>query len=161
VEVSMDYRIANEKDIPELATLRWDFKMEDKETEVNYYNKQELLNECEAFLKQGFKDRTWTHWIATHEDTIISNVSVHHIRKIPKPNRYIDKFGYVTNVYTRPEFRGQTIGSKLMDYVKDWSVENDFELLIVWPSSNAVKFYERKGFCNENDVLELVIRPDI
>lgn len=157
----MDYRIANEKDFSELANMRWDFKMEGKNAEVNCYNKEEFLKECIDFFKQGFKERTWTHWIATNEDTIISNVAVHHIRKVPKPNRYIDEFGYVTNVYTRSEYRGQNIGSILMDYVKDWAIENDFEILIVWPSSKAVNFYERKGFSNENDVMELVIRPDV
>jgi GNAT superfamily N-acetyltransferase len=73
---------------------------------------------------------------------------------------WFDEYGYVTNVYTRPEYRGLNIGSKLMDYVKDWATEIDFEILIVWPSSKAVNFYERKGFKSDNDVMELVIRPD-
>lgn len=156
----MDYRIANEQDFLELANMRWDFKMEDKDND-SYYNKEEFIMECIDFFKQGYEDRTWTHWIAINEDTIVSNISVHRVRKVPKPNRYIDEYGYVTNVYTKPQFRGLGIGSKLMDYVKDWAIESDFELLIVWPSNKAVKFYEGKGFSNENDVMELVIRPDI
>lgn len=157
----MDFRIANEKDFTELANMRWDFKMEGKENEIHYYNKEEFVKECIAFFKQGYEDRTWSHWIAINEDTIISNISVHHIRKVPKPNRYIDEYGYVTNVYTKPEYRGKGIGSKLMKFVRDWAKEKDFEILIVWPSSKAVKFYAEMGFSNENEVMELVLRPDI
>lgn len=118
---------------------------------INNYDKKEFLKECIDFFKQGNEDGTWTHWIVTYGDTIISNISIHHIRKVPKPNRYIDEYGYVTNVYSKPEYRGQGIGSKLMDHVKDWAIKNDFEILIVWPSSKAVKFYEQKGFSNQND----------
>lgn len=157
----MKYRIANERDFPELANMRWDFKMEGRDKEIPCCNKEEFLKECIDFFKQGFKEKTWTHWIATNGESIISNVSVFHIRKVPKPNRYIDEYGYVTNVYTKPGYRGQGIGSELMDYIKNWAIEKDFEILIVWPSSKAVKFYERKGFNNENDVMELIIRPDV
>ena len=47
-----------------------------------------------------------------------------------------------------------------MDRVKAWATEKDLEILIVWPSSKAVKFYERKGFKNDNEIMELFIRPD-
>lgn len=156
----MDYRIANEGDFPELAKMRWSFKLEDKDVKDNDYKEDEFYRECIDFFSKGFRDGTWTHWIAINEDTIVSVISVHHIRKIPKPNRYIDEFGYVTNVYTIPEYRGKKIGSKLMDCVKEWAIEKDFEIMIVWPNSRAIKFYQRKEFNTENDVMELVIRPD-
>lgn len=157
----MDYRIANEKDFLDLAKMRWNFKMEEKDPKDNDYNEDKFYKECIDFFQKGFRDGTWTHLIATNDNRIISNISIHHIRKIPKPNRYIDEFGYVTNVYTIPEYRGQKIGLKLMDCVKDWAIKKDFEILIVWPSSNAINFYQRKEFNTENDVMELAIREDV
>ena len=39
---------------------------------------------------------------------------------MPKPERLDDAYGYVTNVYTRSGYRGQGIGSELMERVVAW-----------------------------------------
>jgi hypothetical protein len=45
-----------------------------------------------------------------------------------------------------------------MRRAKQWARDEDLELLIVYPSEGAVTFYERAGFCAENDVMELTLR---
>ena len=52
-----------------------------------------------------------------------------------------DALGYVTNVYTRPAYRGRGIGTRLMSHVLQWAREHDLESLIVWPSETSVRFY--------------------
>ena len=80
---------------------------------------------------------------------------------MPKPNRIDDALGYVTNVYTRPAYRGQGIGTRLMTHVLQWATEQDLESLIVWPSETSVGFYERAGFRGSADMLEYAVRPYI
>ncbi|MBU5427488.1 GNAT family N-acetyltransferase [Tissierella pigra] len=155
----MEYRIAGIEDFIELSQMRWDFKTEGKDT-LNFINKDIFMKECYKFFKSGLEEGNWTHWIALDNNMIVSHISINHIRKIPKPNRIIDEYGYVTNIYTKPSYRGKGIGSKLMDNVKTWATEKDLEILIVWPSHEAVKFYERKGFKSDNDIMELFIRFD-
>ncbi|MBU5438926.1 GNAT family N-acetyltransferase [Tissierella sp. MSJ-40] len=156
----MEYRIANKQDISQLVEMRWNFKMENKE-EYNICDKQEFINECESFFKKGLEEGNWTHWIAVDKGDIVSHISISHIRKIPKPSRLHDEYGYVTNVYTKPSYRGNGIGSELMDRVNKWAEEKDFEILIVWPSKKAIPFYKRKGFSNQNEIMEKVLRIDI
>lgn len=155
----MEYRIARIEDCYELSRMRWDFKTEGKDISA-FMSKDIFLKECCEFLKRGLIEENWTHWTAIDKDTIISHISIQHIKKIPKPNRITDEYGYITNVYTKPEYRGKGIGSELMDKVKAWATEKDLEILTVWPSSQAVKFYERKGFKADNEIMELFIRPD-
>ena len=81
------------------------------------------------------------------------------MRKVPKPNRLDDALGYVTNVYTRPAYRGQGICTQLMANVLQWASEHDLESLIVWPSEASVGFYERAGFRGSPDMLEYEVRP--
>jgi GNAT superfamily N-acetyltransferase len=78
---------------------------------------------------------------------------------VPKPNKLDDALGYVTNVYTRPDYRGQGIGTQLMTHVLIWAREHDLESLIVWPSETSVGFYERAGFQGSPDMLEYAVRP--
>ena len=77
---------------------------------------------------------------------------------MPRPCKIQDQFGYITNNYTKPAYRNKGIGSELMRSVKRWARDEDLELLIVYPSEEAVKFYERTGFCADNDVMELKLR---
>jgi GNAT superfamily N-acetyltransferase len=157
----MNYRIAIKKDFLQLANLRWDFKLEGKTLSDINNHKDEFLNECVEFFTTSDEMNLWTHWIAEENEEIVSHISINHIRKIPKPNLFVDHYAYVTNVYTKPEYRGKGTGSLLMDYVVEWATEKSFELLIVWPSSKAINFYSRKGFKSENDVMELIIRPEM
>lgn len=155
----MEYRIAEIDDFFELAEMRWDFKTEGKDMDLGL-NKGIFISKCHDFFVSGNNNSSWTHWVAVDNKTIVSHISINHIRKIPKPNRIDDEYGYITNVYTRPEYRGRGIGSKLMDSVKEWAVEKDYEILIVWPSHKAVNFYERKGFRSENEIMEMILRDD-
>jgi|GEM_PF-3712587 len=46
-----------------------------------------------------------------------------------------------------------------MQRVKQWAAAQDLELLIVWSRQETLNFYERAGFCSENDIMELKLRP--
>jgi len=65
----------------------------------------------------------------------------------------------VTNVYTRPDYRGQGVGTHVMTHVLQWANEQELESLIVWPSEASVGFYARAGFRGNLDMLEYEVRP--
>ena len=153
----MNYRLANQEDFEQLAELRWDFRMESGEEKASM-SKAEFVKQCIEFFERKSKNNYHFYWVAEKDDEIIAQIFVHKIDMIPRPCRIDDQFGYVTNNYTKPEHRGQGIGSKLMKRVVEWAKAEDLELLIVYPSERAVPFYERAGFRTENDVMELVLR---
>lgn len=139
------YRMANARDIPDLARLRWEFDREDHETPpaVSY---EEFLSHCGGFLQRGLDDETWTYWIAEADGEIVSHIFVHVFHPVPRPTRLIDFYGYMTNVYTRPAYRNQGIGSALMQHVLDWAKAQKIAFFIVSPSERSVPFYQRAGF---------------
>lgn len=153
----MKYRLATKQDLLQLAQLRWDFRNEDGE-EKPVVSRNEFLKECVKFLDQGLDSGYHIYWLVEKEDQIIAHIFIHRIDLVPRPCKLKDQFGCITNNYTQPEYRNQGIGSKLMDHVKKWAEEEDYELLIVYPSDDSVSFYERAGFVEENDVMQLVIR---
>jgi GNAT superfamily N-acetyltransferase len=87
------------------------------------------------------------------DEIIISHIYVVKVKKVPKPGKLNGSWGYVTAVYTVPEHQNKGIGSMLMDAVKEWSRQQELELLIVWPSERSVPFYDRAGFNGINDIL--------
>lgn len=152
------YRMAAEADLDELAQMRWDFRFEEAPGGT-VYDQASFLQTCAAFLRQGLREQRWTYWVAQQDGQIVSHIYIQRVPKVPKPNKLDDALGYVTNVYTRPAYRGQGIGTQLMSHVLQWAREHDLESLIVWPSETSVGFYERAGFCRSPDMLEYAVRP--
>ena len=152
------YRMAAEADVDELAQMRWDFRLEEAPG-ATVHDKASFLQACAAFLRQGLYEQRWTYWVAQQDSQIVSHIYIQRVPKVPKPNRLDDALGYITNVYTRPAYRGQGIGTQLMARVLQWAREHDLESLIVWPSETSVGFYERAGFRDKTDMLEYEVRP--
>ena len=156
-EKILQYRIATKKDLPQLAQLRWDFRNEDG-YEKPVVSRDEFLEACIQFLSDGIDSGYQVYWLAENESEIIAHIFVHRIDLVPRPCKVKDQFGYITNNYTKPEYRNRGVGSRLMAHVSQWAKDEDYELLIVYPSDEAVRFYERSGFVAENDVMELKLR---
>lgn len=155
---SFVYRQASGRDAGRLAELRWRFKTEE-ETPPPDASKDEFLVECAEFLSRGIK-LNWTYFVAEADGKIVSHAFVQRVAMVPKPGRTVDEWGYVTNCFTLPEFRGRGIGRILMEHLIAWARECDLELLIVWPSDESVEYYKRLGFENENDVLQFSLRDE-
>lgn len=142
-------RLAALDDVDELVQMRWDFSEEEASSSVGF---EEFHRICSEFLVKALESGDWYIWIAEVENKIVSHMYLQLIHKVPRPGKSPDPyFGYVTNVYTRPAFRSQGIGTEIHTAMEKWSKENKVEFLIVWPSSNSTQFYSRNGFslCEE------------
>lgn len=151
----MIYRLADEKDFPQLAQMRWDFRQESGE-EIAVVSHTEFIENCLEFLQNEAKN--YAYWIAENDGEIVSHIFVHQINLIPRPCQIKDAFAYLTNTYTKPNFRGKGIGGELLKNVIEWAKDEDFELLLVYPSEESINFYGRLGFESDKEVLKLVLR---
>ena len=56
-------------------------------------------------------------------------------------------YGWVIDVYTEPEYRGNGLASRLLEKVKLWGLEKGVvELKLISASENARRIYEKFGF---------------
>lgn len=145
------FRPATPDEFPQLAELRWQFRSEHDVDHPKFDPSEaaraEFIPVCLEFLQQGQAEGRWTFWIAMQEDgLIVSNAYLYRIPKVPRPGRLHGQMGYVTNVYTRPAWRGQGIGVQLLSTMQTWARENGIERLILWPAEGRQGFYARLGF---------------
>jgi GNAT superfamily N-acetyltransferase len=148
-------RLAAVDDATELARLRWDSSPD--EVAAGRESFDDFRREFEQFLEPALAGGNWAVWVAEQEGRLVSQIWVQIIHKVPRPGRFAghNRYGYVTNVYTVPERRGQRIGGRLLERVVQWAREQELEFLVVWPSEESVRFYERGGFGASPDALEL------
>ncbi|RAV19221.1 GNAT family N-acetyltransferase [Paenibacillus contaminans] len=151
--MEIDVRLATIHDIDELVQMRWDFSLEGVTDHSESFGEFHAV--CSSFLEKAIESGSWFIWVAEAEGGLVSHMYLQLIRKVPRPGKSPDPyFGYVTNVYTRPSHRSLGIGAKIHSALEQWSMQNEVEFLILWPSSGSVPFYERNGFARSEDALE-------
>lgn len=146
-------RLAGRDDADELARLRWDFSPD--EIAASGQTFESFREGFSIWLSTALERGNWAIWVVEAEGRIVSNMYVNTVYKVPRPGQFHGKWGYVTNVYTEPAYRGRGLGAALMRRMTDWARQDGMELLLVWPSEEAVPFYERAGFVRCPEAMEL------
>jgi RimJ/RimL family protein N-acetyltransferase len=154
----MNFRIATLDDVSRLAAARWAFRTE-VEGEVPTEAEQAFAHRYEDFVREALQSRSWTYWIAeTADGQLVSQMAVCIVRSIPRPSRPSDQWGYLTDCYTRPQYRNEGVGRELLACVTAWAKSHDLEILVVWPSEASQRFYARAGFDQDTEVRVLRLR---
>ena len=145
-------RLADKEDTDELARLRWDWSEDDPQRVQTFL---QFLEEFKSFFHDGLDDGKWLVFVAESPERLVANVWLELVDKVPRPIRdHANSWGYLTNVYTEPAFRGKGIGRRLLETVVSAAHVLKLELIIVWPSDESVEFYKREGFAPNPMLLE-------
>lgn len=98
---------------------------------------------------------SWSFWIAEQDQEVIAHVAVLTVENIPTPQRLLNRWAYLTNTYTKKEFRGLGIASKLIHLAIEEAKLLDIETMIVWPSEESRNLYWQAGFKSGTTIMEL------
>jgi GNAT superfamily N-acetyltransferase len=87
-----------------------------------------------------------TTWLADLADAAIGMASLFEYRRMPRPGRPDSRWGYLSNMFVREEFRNRGIGSALLDAIVSTAQARGYARLVLSPSLPALPFYKRAGF---------------
>lgn len=146
-------RLAVRSDADELARLRWDFSP--NEVAASGESFESFAAAFRTWFAAALDAGDWTVWVAESAGRLVSNMYVHTVNKVPRPGKFGGKWGYLTNVYTEPSYRGRGLGSELLQALVGRARAEGLELLLVWPSEESAAFYERAGFVRTPEAMEL------
>jgi len=149
----MNYRQATPNDFPRLAQMRWDFRTALSTTALAAETKDAFIPVMLEFLEHAYQSGQWVMWLAEEEGEIVSHVYIERIRKVPRPTSFDCAYGYLTNMYTVPAWRGKGIGAELLQYAVKWAREQKLEMIILWPAKGREAFYQRGGFIHEPEAM--------
>ncbi len=142
--MAMNFRLATLEDIPQLIELR--ILMQ---TEVNGSNgaEAEYAEKLRGYFSRGLRDGGFVAAVAEAEGgKLVSANGLVVYRKPPSINGKTGSMGYVSNVYTRREFRNRGLATKLMETLIDYARENGVERLHLGATELGRGVYERVGF---------------
>lgn len=157
----MDIRYAQEKDYRQLAEMKW-LHCEEDDIDYHEHNLEGVDKECfiSGFISFLQEHGEYRIFVADDCGGVACAMFVYLVPKTPRPNGKAKYIAYLTNVYTREEYRSQTIGTQVLNHIKAYLTDIRCELIFAWPSDNSTKWYARNGFCQENEVFECGLTLD-
>ena len=79
------------------------------------------------------------------------------VPKVPNPNGNSEYIAYLTKVFTKEEYRSKGIGTKMLNYIKEYLKNLKCELIFALPSENSVKWYNSNDFTTNNEIMECIL----
>jgi GNAT superfamily N-acetyltransferase len=92
---------------------------------------------------EGDRRTTWLAWVGAEA---VGMASLLEYRRMPRPDRPDSRWGYLSNMFVREGFRNRGIGSALLSSIIVTAEERRYARLVLSPSEEALRFYQRAGF---------------
>lgn len=157
----MVIRLADENDYHTVAKMRWLHAVEDDkvygENNTSNVDEQEYISKVIEFLN---KNKDYKIFIAEENGIITASMFVYLVPKIPTPNGNSEYIAYLTKVFVKEEYRNKSIGTEMLNYIKEYLKNLNCELIFAWPSDNSIKWYNRNDFFNENEIMECILMDE-
>ena len=101
----------------------------------------------------------WTALVADDNGTLIGTLWLTFVQRVPRPSEPLAApIGHLTNFFVRPDHRNRGVGSALLQRAREIAKAAGAELMLVWPSERSIPLYERHGYGEPVELLELRLR---
>ena len=97
-----------------------------------------------------------TFWMATEPEGAVGMTNLLTFERMPGPGIDAGRWGYLGNMYVRPEHRDRGVGRLLLDALIAHADAHGLERVVLSPSERSIPFYRRAGF---DDADTLLLRP--
>ena len=96
-------------------------------------------------------DGTFVAWLAFHEDKIVGTSGMSFVEKLPYFSCPSGKIGFLSSMYTDPDYRRKGIAKELLHKVVEEARKYGCGIVQITASDMGVKLYTAYGFVyNEN-----------
>lgn len=123
----------------------------DEGIEPNKDIDEELIN----FFHKHFMDGSLAEWVIEDEGEIIATAAIVFYEFPPTYTNKSEIKGYVTNMYTAPDYRKRGLATMLLDKLVDEARERHVEKIWLGASKLGRPVYLKYGFQETNEWLEL------
>ena len=153
---SIVIKAAAPADVETLVSLRLEMRREREEVPL-----QVAEAEFEAALREFFAETiaagTFVSFIAWDGETAAACSGLSLEVQPPSYGNLSGRVGYVTNMYTRPAYRGQGLAWKLLDALKDYAVKAGCGKMELNASDAGYPVYQKYGFKDVKGQMKLVL----
>ena len=151
----MQKRLAALNDVPALVELRK--KQLVDEGLPSGLPKMDIDTELTDYFSSAISDGTFISWVMDKDGEIVATSGV--CFYVLPPN-YANPSGgtaYITNMYTKPEYRRKGIAAELLDMVIDEAKSRGYKVMRLHTSEYGKSIYKKAGFTDSDGYMVLRI----
>lgn len=137
----MNYRKIEISDIDKLIILRKSQLINEGFEPFN-----NIDHEIRKYFNKNIEDETFFGWIAIDKADIVSTAGACIMKRPPSFINPTGEYVYVTNVYTKDEYRRQGIATKLVTLVLENAKGRGYSFAQLHASEDGKSVYEKLGF---------------
>lgn len=152
----MEYRKANLEDVNQLTDLR-----EKQLIDEGCHGENNITDELKKFFSSGITNKSLSVWIAYEDETIIGTCGVCLFQYPPTYRNPTGQVAYLTNVYTRDEYRRQGVATKLLEYTMEEIKSKGYKIVRLHASRQGQKLYKNLGFSNVDGIMAMEINNQV
>lgn len=146
----MKYRKASKDDIVQLMDLRKK-QLVDEGIEPTI----DIDMELREFFRHKLSDGSLIQWLVEDEQDIIACGAIVFYDFPPSYTNRSGKKGYICNMYTNENYRGQGIATQLLDKLVEEAKQLGVTRIWLGASKMGMPVYKKFGFIESNEWLEL------
>jgi GNAT superfamily N-acetyltransferase len=113
--------------------------------------------ELHEYFKSGLNDGSFISRLAVTNSLIIATSGLCFYQLPPTYSNPSGRVAYVTNMFTRKEYRRQGIASHLLNLIIDEAKSLNYRVIRLHTSANAKSIYNKAGFVDYNGYMSLVV----
>jgi GNAT superfamily N-acetyltransferase len=142
---AIKYRLGALEDLEQLIELRALMQLEANQLSDELVT-PEYLEKAKTFFSNGLKDQSYSSTVAVIDKKVIATAGACFYYKPPSLIGGTGLVGYVTNVYTRNEFRKRGIGTILMKNLNQLALDRKADKLHLGATADGLGIYLAVGF---------------
>jgi len=148
----MEYRKANISDTNILVQLRKQQLLDEGELVENNID-NDLIN----YFNENIGNNKFIAWLAIENNEIIATSGLCFYNLPPTSRNRTGKVAYVTNMFTKNEYRKKGIATILLDKIINEAKILDYKIIRLHTSKHGRGIYEKYGFMDSEDFMHLRI----
>lgn len=146
----MTFRQATIEDIPELVKCRIR-QLIDEGQEPD----KDIRTVNTEYFREYMESGQMEEWVCEEKGSIIATGAIIYFRFPPSFTNRGGLKGYITNIYTDPEYRGQGVATQMLSILEDRMREQGVCRIWLEASKWGKPVYEKYGF-KENDTILMI-----
>lgn len=153
----MEIRFATLDDIEAISLLYNEFFAYNADLQPEYCR---LSKESGAYPKIVIADNNADLLIAVENDTIVGFIHIREAQTPPFDSVIPHKYAEIIDFIVTASYRKKGIGSKLMDFAKQWSKSRNLdyiELSVLTNAKEAFHFYDQKDFVTVSHTMRYTV----
>ena len=150
-----DYRKATLEDLELVVKARIEFML-DSRPEAPPEAFERLCPSLYDFMKTSIADESFIAWLAFDGSTLIATSGLSFLQHPPCTTNPTGKVAYISNMYTKPEYRGKGIATVLFDKTVEEAKRRGYIKLRLTTTDMGRPIYEKYGFIPEAGMVYIV-----